>query len=571
MTKETVYKGQDRLIRTLKLKDYFNDSATLDNTHFRPKKQFREPSKWIPSVEQVLPSTLVTIRHITDYTEHLLSNSHQDEDEHFITHHARNLNKRELQALRNLSRNNQIIIKPSDKAGSIVVLDREHYINECMRQLSDSKFYHEIPDPIFKNNIEPIYTLCLKLRSGGFITEPQFDFLSPKQDCKQRQFYILPKVHKNKNTWPLPNIPPGRPIVSDVRSECYNICKYIDSFLLPLSIKHASYIKNTPHFLSTIRQLHLPANSILVTGDVSSLYTNMNINRTLAVVRQAFNRYPVQGRPDNILLELLTLTLKNNDFNFNGKTFLQVCGLPMGRVFSPSLANLYLMHLDDVAMMGIGDDKPLAYLRFLDDIFSIWTGSADPLRQLEQNMNSAIPGIKITFHHSESQIDFLDTTVFKFNSGRYTKLHSKVFFKDTATHNLIHTDSFHPPHTHIGVLKSQLVRFRLISDNYVDYINTCSRVFQALQNRGYNKRLLRAHRTMVWNVYGKKPIERIKNKNVGLIPIVLPFNSLSSQLINNWKKIVLHDPLYKEYAVRAAYCNNKNLKRHLVTSKLKST
>ena len=63
-------------------------------------------------------------------------------------------------------------------------------------------------------------------------------------------------------------------------------------------------------------------------------------------------KHPNIKRPDKELLELLEITLKNNDFIFNNEQYLQVCGASMGRTYVPGIADLYLEYLDDRAMFG---------------------------------------------------------------------------------------------------------------------------------------------------------------------------------------------------------------------------
>ena len=53
----------------------------------------------------------------------------------------RNLFEDEQEALDNLSRYDDIIIKPVDKGSAVVVMDRARYVGEAMRQLSDKDVY----------------------------------------------------------------------------------------------------------------------------------------------------------------------------------------------------------------------------------------------------------------------------------------------------------------------------------------------------------------------------------------------------------------------------------------------
>ena len=117
-------------------------------------------------------------------------------------------------------------------------------------------------------------------------------------------------------------MPEGRPIVADCGSETDRICEFIDYFLKPLSTDHPSYIKDTYHFVSKIRGQIVPDSAFLVTGDVTALYTNMNIDLTLNIIKETIRLNPDTTRPDEQILRLLEITLRRNDFQFAGRTFL---------------------------------------------------------------------------------------------------------------------------------------------------------------------------------------------------------------------------------------------------------
>ena len=64
----------------------------------------------------------------------------------------KNLKKQEYQAMRELY-NNDIVIKPTDKEGSIVLMDTTDYISEADRQLNNPDHYERLPeDPTRKFN-----------------------------------------------------------------------------------------------------------------------------------------------------------------------------------------------------------------------------------------------------------------------------------------------------------------------------------------------------------------------------------------------------------------------------------
>ena len=98
--------------------------------------------------------------------------------------------------------------------------------------------------------------------------------------------------------------------------------------------------------------------------------------------------------------------------------------------------------------------------------------------------------LKATIDHQS--IDFLDVTVYKGPSFHHTHcLDTKVFFKPTDTHELLHKASFHPKHTFSGIIKSQILRFHKICNNQEDIRTATSTLFSALIPRGYSPHFLR--------------------------------------------------------------------------------
>ncbi|CAJ0966772.1 unnamed protein product [Ranitomeya imitator] len=64
-------------------------------------------------------------------------------------HLKHNRSREETIAINNLKKNNKIIIKPADKGGSIVVLDKSYYLSEIYQQLSYTDTYTPVQtDPI---------------------------------------------------------------------------------------------------------------------------------------------------------------------------------------------------------------------------------------------------------------------------------------------------------------------------------------------------------------------------------------------------------------------------------------
>ena len=78
-------------------------------------------------------------------------------------------------------------------------------------------------------------------------------------------------------------------------------------------------------------------------------------------------------------------------------------------------------------------------------------------------------------------------------------LDTKVYFKPTDTHELLHKSSYHPKHTFIGIVKAQLIRYRRICTNHHDLQNATTLLFSSLINRGYNIKHLNRIRHVALN------------------------------------------------------------------------
>ena len=58
----------------------------------------------------------------------------------------RNISREEQRALQNLRNYDDIITKQADEGSAVVILDRDKYVAEAMRQLNDSEVYISLRD-----------------------------------------------------------------------------------------------------------------------------------------------------------------------------------------------------------------------------------------------------------------------------------------------------------------------------------------------------------------------------------------------------------------------------------------
>lgn len=546
---QTLRKDVTSYHRRLKLATHFDRTEDEEIPRFQPASLWEPKAKDVPnSLKELIQLDRITIQELPGQIKE-----------------KQNINRDQVRALKSLSQNQDIIIKPADKGSSIVIMDREQYVQEGMRQLNNTAHYMPLDAPIYHQTAIDTKRIFKKLREKKIIDHKQERYLLGQSNPRPRFLYLLPKIHKKPESWTVPfEIPPGRPIVSDINSETYGSAEFIEYYLNPLSVKHPSYVKDSYDFIEKVKMMAIPQDALLCSIDIDSLYTNINTAAGMTAIKEIFKKYPDRHRPDAELLELLEINLTKNDFEFDGKTFLQTSGTAMGKRFAPSYANIYMALWEETALQKCRL-KPTQYLRYLDDIFCIWTHSMEEFDEFIRVLNTHHNSITVKCVTSKEHIDFLDTTVYKGpdfnNSGR---LDLKVFFKETDTHALLHKTSFHPNHCFAGIVKSQLLRFKRICTQETDFKNACKILFSALRKRGYTRTFLRkAARTFhLVKVRDTRP----------KIPLVTNYSSLSL-LANTRMKANFEnreDNLLEEFTIISAYRRNKNLQDYLVHSRLKS-
>ena len=425
---------------------------TANRNRFGPTKS----GAWPPS-KAVSNYTKKLSRDIREATKSILMNCNRCYPQDNLSR----LEKMELERLRNCD----IVIKPADKGQRWVILSASSYEDEINRHLGNANNYKRISESLLPYTANRLKQMINHLRSSSFITNKEKLYLWPPEDSSNRTFNILPKIHKNE--WRSDSSPPGRPIVSDVNSESRRISNFIDFFLRPLAEKSPSFLLDSLHVIAILREMLVPVNSFLFTLDVESLYTTTPVDETIDIISDLFVRYPDKRRPDLTLISLLKLVLKNNDFKVNNTHWKQISGVAMGKAFAGSFCNIFMNHWEEGAIASF-HLKPHAWYRYQDDIFGIWTHSEYNFVEFVSHLNRHHASIKVTSTISPTSTHFLDLCI----TLHADRLKYKVAFKTTDSHFVLSKSSFHPPHTHRGVIYSQIHRAVTYSSSRIDFKET---------------------------------------------------------------------------------------------------
>ena len=290
-------------------------------------------------------------------------------------------------------------------------------------------------------------------------------------------FYTLPKIHKINN--------PGRPIVNSIGSTTERISANVDENIKHLSKLVPSYIKDTGHFLNIIKDIHIEEKDLLVTVDVSSLYTNIKHEEGIEALKSWLTNNGTNLEKSEFIGTLAKLVLTSNYFTFNGKMYLQKQGTAMGTRMAPNYAIIF-MHSVKQEILKNSKLKPMIWQRFIDDVFIIWTRGKDKLEEFLNYINKAHETIKFTAEYSMTEVAFLDTLVYKLNGN----LATKVYHIKTDDKMYLHYKSAHPKCQKDAVPYNLFIRCKRICTEKRHFFMEVQDITQKLAHRVYLQKLI---------------------------------------------------------------------------------
>ncbi|XP_077862558.1 uncharacterized protein LOC144344537 [Saccoglossus kowalevskii] len=179
-----------------------------------------------------------------------------------------NITRQERDALNSLkSRRDEIVIKPADKGGAVVVWRRYLYLVEAERQLSDTDSYRALDVDITNKIQREIGDVVNGYIAKGDLPKEAKNLIVHRQ--RTSVFYLLPKIHKVNN--------PGRPIVSACNCPTEHIARYLDSMLRPIVASQPTYVQDTNEALRKLELFRFTPDKprFLFSMDVKSLYTSI--------------------------------------------------------------------------------------------------------------------------------------------------------------------------------------------------------------------------------------------------------------------------------------------------------
>jgi len=170
--------------------------------------------------------------------------------------------------------------------------------------------------------------------------------------------------------------------------------------------------------------------------DVKALYPSVPRQEARAAAEVALSGRVNPLIPTDDVLAMMDAVLDHNTFTFDGVHYVQTEGTAIGSHLGMNYAPTYMGSWEN-ELLERSTKQPLAYFRFVDDVWGLWTHGLDALQEFHQLSNKIHQRIKIELRHATEKIEFLDVITINRNGHLVTDL----FTKPTDKHLYLRRDS----------------------------------------------------------------------------------------------------------------------------------
>ena len=190
-----------------------------------------------------------------------------------------------------------------------------------------------------------------------------------------------------------------------------------------------------------MQNLDIDPNVFMCSFDVSSLFTNVPIDKTIKICSDTLydnsNLQPLI--PKNVFVELMKNAPSLVEFSFNNTMYKQTDEIAMGLPLGPAMANIFVGYNE--AKLFFQTQKPPTYFSYVYDTFAFFNHEAEADEFLTK-LNCPPPSLKFTFEKEKGKcLPFVDVYVERTDIGFETSVYRKLTFIG----QYLRWESFSPP------------------------------------------------------------------------------------------------------------------------------
>jgi len=392
--------------------------------------------------------------------------------------HLNRNEKIELNTLKEIKKKNVVICK-SDKSNRLLALEKDDY----SRQLRDSLGNIEECRQNKPISVQQKFNKNLMSVANKYPGDIRQLLTNAKcSDPLPKRPYGLPKDHKS-------GILKLRPIVSNIDSAAEKLSKLLVKVLTPLLDHIPAYIDSRESLLQNLPS-SLRQDQYFGSLDVVNLYGSIplraadSIPSVFDIVTNFFNEHNEEtifcGMKSEDFKTLLELGLLSDTICLNAKTYMQQCGIPMGNNIAPTMAIIYMNHIEQ-QLISMCNGKIDFFRRYVDDIFFVAQRELQ-IESLLCNANSINRCIQFTcdLPNENYSMPFLDMLI-----SYSPDLSTTLYTKPMHSKSILHATAYVPNQRKVNLIRTELQRAIKCSNSSHNKADSIKKIVQRFQKNGY--------------------------------------------------------------------------------------
>ena len=179
-----------------------------------------------------------------------------------------------MEALLSIREDKSLIVCKPDKGNGVVLMYKTDYMQKMNAILLDSKRLTLVKSKKNVRNLEKFQNCLNRLKRGKHLDKDIYERIRPFAAVTPT-LYGLSKTHKKAY--------PCRPVVASNDCFSYKCASWLNEILNPLR-QPPTNIKDTFEFVKRIQESSHKQNSIMVSFDVESLFTNIPVDFVIDLI-----------------------------------------------------------------------------------------------------------------------------------------------------------------------------------------------------------------------------------------------------------------------------------------------
>lgn len=211
---------------------------------------------------------------------------------------------------------------------------------------------------------------------------------------------------------------------------------------------------------------------------------------------------------------LLNLSIRDAPFRFQNNIFKQTDGVARGNPLAPIIADLWMQKIEE-KLNKFSTNKPLIWLRYVDDVFCLFTISQNKIEDFHTRINKWHNNLRFTLEpESDNSIHFLDVLV----TIKEHKITTSLYRKPTHTGLYMLWDSNQNRRYKLGLIKTLVIRIYRICSSKEIIEKELNLLRTTLTDNGYPSHIIRRGiaegETLIRTTSNKKKDEKKDKKSI---------------------------------------------------------